>query len=419
MKISRFKQIDQKTLNYVQIKRFLYVLKFQKRINKIENLKIFKLLKNLQQEISFSNKFKRSEEKIYQKNVAKEQIQKVMKKIKQFLNKEKELILFLQYLQEMFKYMYIRIQRLILKKRIQIEQVQQRKKRSFNTNKLIQGQSFGEMALLNDSLRSASIICDTKCIFGVLSKKDYKEILQKAQENKMNQQLKEFHACMEYHNLSTKLLDILFFAFQSFHYQFRQGVYYQGQQSKQEIYLIKNGEFIITENNDDYYNPKRCVKYIALLQKGQFFGDHECFLNLEKRQQNVICNSENGIVLKIQLSNLIQRLQSTNQMHLYDQLKNACLQREQIRLERKSRQITLNENYFIDMKYVKQRNLSYQVKSVRSARRNTFSIRSPLQMAQDVIKNKKQTLNLIKINKHFKIKHLIIKKIDLGIIFNK
>ncbi|CAK61348.1 unnamed protein product (macronuclear) [Paramecium tetraurelia] len=182
------------------------------------------------------------------------------------------------------------------------------KKRSFNTNKLISGESFGEMALLNDNLRSASIICDSKCIFGVLSKKDYKEILQKAHENRVNQQLKEFHGCMKQYNVSTKLLDILFTAFQSFHYQFRQTVYFQGQQSKQEIYLIKNGEFLITESNDNLFSPKKFVSNVALLQKGQFFGDHECFQNIEKRQQNVICNSENGVVLKIQLSSLIQRL---------------------------------------------------------------------------------------------------------------
>lgn len=39
------------------------------------------------------------------------------------------------------------------------------------------GESFGELALLNDSPRSASIICESPCIFGILSKKDYKEVL--------------------------------------------------------------------------------------------------------------------------------------------------------------------------------------------------------------------------------------------------
>lgn len=39
------------------------------------------------------------------------------------------------------------------------------------------GLSFGELAFLNDSVRSASIICDSECILAVLSKKDYKDVL--------------------------------------------------------------------------------------------------------------------------------------------------------------------------------------------------------------------------------------------------
>ncbi|CAD8090721.1 unnamed protein product [Paramecium sonneborni] len=253
------------------------------------------------------------------------------------------------------------------------------------------GQSFGELAFLNDSLRSASIICDCHSILAVLSKKDYKDVLQKAQENKLRQQIKEFHSCLKQHQISPKLLDILFLAFQSSHYQFRQAVYYQGQLSKQEIYLVQSGEFVICQNNDGQYNSpkKQTYSQIALLQKGQIFGDHESFNNIDKRQQSVFCNSENGIALKIQLSCLIQRLQTTNEMHLYEQLKNVCLQREQVRSDRQQKQVSQDENIIIDMKYVRKRDLTYQTKRVRSARRNTFSIRSPLQIVEDVIKNKK------------------------------
>jgi hypothetical protein len=42
---------------------------------------------------------------------------------------------------------------------------------------LYTGESFGEVALLNDSLRTASVICDCHCTFAVLSKKDYKDVL--------------------------------------------------------------------------------------------------------------------------------------------------------------------------------------------------------------------------------------------------
>ena len=40
-----------------------------------------------------------------------------------------------------------------------------------------QGQSFGEMALLSNGLRTATIMCLEYCTFGVLSKKDFNYIL--------------------------------------------------------------------------------------------------------------------------------------------------------------------------------------------------------------------------------------------------
>ncbi|CAD8070690.1 unnamed protein product [Paramecium sonneborni] len=271
------------------------------------------------------------------------------------------------------------------------ERVDKIKKKSFFTKRIWMGQSFGELAFLNDTVRSGSVICDCQCILAVLSKKDYKDILQKGQENKLRQQIKEFHSCFKYHQISPKLLDILFLAFQSSHYQFRQAVYYYGQQSKQEIYLVQSGEFVICQNNDgQQQSPKKQISsQIAILQKGQIFGDHESYNNIDKRLQSVFCNSENGVALKIQLSCLIQRLQSTNEMHLYEQLKNICIQREQIRSDRNQKQVSQDENLIIDMKYVRTRDLTYQTKRVRSAKRNTFSIRSPLQIVQDVIKNKK------------------------------
>ncbi|CAK79084.1 unnamed protein product (macronuclear) [Paramecium tetraurelia] len=284
---------------------------------------------------------------------------------------------------------------LVEHKELELSKTEKIKRRSFFIKKISMGQSFGELAFLNDNVRSASIICDSECILAVLSKKDYKEVLQKAQENKLRQQIKDFHSCLKQHQISPKLLDILFLAFQSSHYQFRQAVYYQGQLSKQEIYLVQSGEFVICQSNDGFYSPKKQTSQIALLQKGQIFGDLESFNSIDKRQQSVFCNSENGVALKIQLSCLIQRLQTTNEMHLYDQLKNICLQKEQVRSDRQQKQVSQDENLIIDMKYVRKRDLTYQVKRVRSARRNTFNIRSPLQIVEDVIKNKKLVKTII------------------------
>ena len=45
--------------------------------------------------------------------------------------------------------------------------------------KLVSGQDFGELALLNDDKRKATIVAVTPCKFATLSGEDYKKILGK------------------------------------------------------------------------------------------------------------------------------------------------------------------------------------------------------------------------------------------------
>lgn len=51
---------------------------------------------------------------------------------------------------------------------------------------LSDGATFGEVALINNSKRQASIICHTPCHFAVLDKKDYQDILKGVEKKKWN-----------------------------------------------------------------------------------------------------------------------------------------------------------------------------------------------------------------------------------------
>jgi len=42
---------------------------------------------------------------------------------------------------------------------------------------LEKGSSFGELALIDNKPRMATVICETDCIFAVLKKQEYKNIL--------------------------------------------------------------------------------------------------------------------------------------------------------------------------------------------------------------------------------------------------
>ena len=48
--------------------------------------------------------------------------------------------------------------------------------------RLTNGQSFGELALLNDSPRAATIQCINECIFAVIERKDYKRVLKQVEQ---------------------------------------------------------------------------------------------------------------------------------------------------------------------------------------------------------------------------------------------
>ena len=45
--------------------------------------------------------------------------------------------------------------------------------------KLGSGKSFGEKALITNSLRAATVICSKNCHFAVMSKNDYDKVLRK------------------------------------------------------------------------------------------------------------------------------------------------------------------------------------------------------------------------------------------------
>ena len=56
----------------------------------------------------------------------------------------------------------------------------------FKVNQLKAGMAFGELALINDAPRLATIVCETDCSFAVLNKTDYKAILMEAERKKVN-----------------------------------------------------------------------------------------------------------------------------------------------------------------------------------------------------------------------------------------
>ena len=57
-------------------------------------------------------------------------------------------------------------------------------------NRLVVGNSFGEMALLNSKPRNATISCVEPCAFAIVNKEDYKAILERAEIKKVSDKVK-------------------------------------------------------------------------------------------------------------------------------------------------------------------------------------------------------------------------------------
>ncbi|KAM3129699.1 Rap guanine nucleotide exchange factor-like 1 [Paramecium bursaria] len=207
--------------------------------------------------------------------------------------------------------------------------VESRIKGLLKVNVLKEGDYFGERALINDAPRLATIVCETNCVFAVLNKKDYKEILYEAQQQKITEQIEQLREFQAFRNLSRRLLNILLFAFQKQEFKYKQVVYKQNDSSQQSLFLIIDGEFTLLtriKRNGLEVNQK-----IAILQHGATFGDFEAFHHLDKRVHTVYCSTESGNVLQIDLEQLIQRLQASNEMHLFDNLKQQCEVKETVR----------------------------------------------------------------------------------------
>ncbi|CAK63190.1 unnamed protein product (macronuclear) [Paramecium tetraurelia] len=265
-------------------------------------------------------------------------------------------------------------------------------KKLLKVNELHEGDSFGERALINETGRLATVVCEKQCYFAVLNKQAYKEILQQAQSEKIQQQIKGLQSISTFQGMSRRLLTILLYAFQSQEYKFRDLIYKEGQLNKEEIYLILSGEFIVTEKLTYYLNQQQLnqTREIAILQKGCIFGDKETFQHLKQRTQTIRCNSDYGKVLCIQLESLVQRLlvilslnQANNELHLINELKNLSDLKETHRQNRIQKKIQSPE---------------------RS--RSVIKSNSPFQRIDQIVKQKKELFNQLNQNGKTKIQFI-------------
>ena len=144
---------------------------------------------------------------------------------------------------------------------------------------LTSGDSFGELALLNNQPRSASAKCKEKSYLAVLSQKDYKKILSFNVRKAITEKFMFLKGLSFFSEVSDKSLKNLAFIITETIYKKNQTVY-NDKLAAENLYLIKSGEFKITvkeQSDNKYFNncsPSSPVK-LKMLKNNNRVIEHQ------------------------------------------------------------------------------------------------------------------------------------------------
>ena len=104
------------------------------------------------------------------------------------------------------------------------------------------GTAFGELALLTNKPRAASIICKTDTHFAILEKEYFDKILKINEQKKLFGQIEFLEKIKLFDSLSFNALRNLYYNSENKEFNINNVIYKQGDKA-QNFYLIKSGEF--------------------------------------------------------------------------------------------------------------------------------------------------------------------------------
>lgn len=104
---------------------------------------------------------------------------------------------------------------------------------------------FGELALLKNMPRLASIVCDETCHLATLNKHSFMKILKEDEENKVMKQIKFFARMPLFKMWNLNLLKLLYLNTFRVHFIKGQYLFKEGQPSI-AVYIANQGEFTVS-----------------------------------------------------------------------------------------------------------------------------------------------------------------------------
>lgn len=189
------------------------------------------------------------------------------------------------------------------------------------------GSSFGELALISERPRSATIQAREKCSFLVLNKSSFTKILGGIAEKRLSGLVKFLQKLNFFSSRSKSYLIKLAYFFQVKRFKKGHIVYREGE-SVDGVYFIKDGEVtiekrkMVTNKEKPVFGsaphgflvsvPKRIKNYvdvkIVIKERFEAFGGFDVIQNKESRSFSCICSSSACEVLYISKQNFLTRV---------------------------------------------------------------------------------------------------------------
>ena len=179
---------------------------------------------------------------------------------------------------------------------------------------LHRGDAFGELALLYNKPRAATIRCLTDCHFAVLDKTDYAKTIAKAHESKLSHQVDFLLSLPMFKSWTRGSMQKLTYYFKEKTYT-RKQVLVQSGTPANDVFIIKEGEIEVRKEVQTkglsiaFRSPKTLTTIIemAILTTGESIG-HVEVLHSSCHSYTYVCHSATARVLHISKEDFIKRV---------------------------------------------------------------------------------------------------------------
>ena len=205
---------------------------------------------------------------------------------------------------------------------------------------LKEGSCFGELALISNQPRAASILCREPTHLAVLEREEYRHILGRIDDAKLEAKVQLLQKHPAFCSWTRNSLQRISYFFNERLYQRKQVVFKVGQEAS-FVYLVKSGDFqLLTEirvNKTGWKAPGssgqvRQEREVTLVSVGEMLGDSES-LSGQRYQLKCVCASAVAEVLQINKDDFLKRVaneHSVDQFRKYITIKETS-RSEQIR----------------------------------------------------------------------------------------